>query len=64
MGRGLAVLCDAPIGDGGSWGQDGDIIASLNIPGGLSRIPSGGGAVEPLTELKQDATHRFPQGPA
>ena len=44
-----------PGGFGGSWGEDGNIIAALNYGAGiLSRIPSGGGTVQPLTESKPD----------
>jgi len=51
--RGGAVeLCDASWGAGGSWGDDGNIIAALNGPDGiLSRIPSAGGSVQPVTQL-------------
>jgi len=58
---GAAVLCEAPRAVGGSWGDDGNIIAALNPNSGLSRIPSGGGAPQPATELKQEYTHRWPQ---
>jgi serine/threonine protein kinase len=60
---GAAVdLCGAPAFFGGSWGEDGNIIAALNIVGGLSRIPSVGGVPTPVTELKQgEITHRWPQ---
>ena len=58
-------LCDAPGGSarGGSWGEDGNIIASLiSLGGALSRIPSVGGMPTPLTELTQgEITHRWPQ---
>jgi serine/threonine-protein kinase len=47
---------------GGTWGEDGDIIAALVNGGGLSRIPSGGGLPTPVTKLAQgEATHRWPQ---
>jgi serine/threonine-protein kinase len=47
---------------GGSWGEDGNIIAALAINGPLSRIPSAGGAPTRVTELAQgEATHRLPQ---
>jgi len=64
LGGGAVVLCDAPAGYGGSWGDDGNIIAALNPVGGLSRVPAGGGTVRPATELKaenKEAVHRFPQ---
>jgi serine/threonine-protein kinase len=49
---------------GGSWGEDGRIIAALSRSGGLSRIPADGGAPASLTELDReqgDFTHRWPQ---
>ena len=60
---GAAVdLYSAPSFSGGSWGEDGNIIAALSIIGGLSRIPSAGGAPTPVTELTQgEITHRWPQ---
>jgi serine/threonine-protein kinase len=56
------ALCDAPQGRGGSWGDDGNIIAALNTLTGLSVIPSGGGKPSTLTELPPgESTHRWPQ---
>jgi hypothetical protein len=58
------VLCDAPDGRGASWGDDGNIIAALKPADALSRVPSGGGMVQLVTELKpekKDLTHRWPQ---
>ena len=47
---------------GGTWGEDGNIIAGLINTRGLSRIPSAGGAPTPVTELQSgEATHRWPQ---
>ena len=47
------TLCNAPAGAGGSWGEDGNIIAALTINTGLSRIPT------PVTEQAQgELTHR------
>jgi serine/threonine-protein kinase len=63
-GGSAIVLCSAPLGMGGSWGEDGTIIAALNQAGGLFRIPADGGAPAPLTELDRehgDLTHRWPQ---
>jgi serine/threonine-protein kinase len=63
-GGATIVLCNAPSGMGGSWGEDSAISAALNIDGGLSRIPADGGAASPLTELDRahgEATHRWPQ---
>jgi serine/threonine-protein kinase len=53
-------LSEAPADRGGSWGDDGYIIAAL-AGGPLSRVPANGGPVQVLTDLKQDATPRWPQ---
>jgi len=56
------VLCDAVQGRGGSWGEDGNIVAALNAGDALSRIPSSGGTPTPVTELARgEFTHRWPQ---
>ena len=56
------VLCDAPSGMGGSWGKDGNIIASLSNSGALSLVPSTGGTPALITELVgPELTHRWPQ---
>jgi serine/threonine-protein kinase len=62
-GGSAVALCDATnVPQGGSWGEDGNIIATLNTNGSLSRIPSAGGAPTPVTELAQgETTHRWPQ---
>jgi Tol biopolymer transport system component len=63
-GGAAVAVCDAPSARGGTWGEDGNIIAALTSTGRgvLSRIPSTGGAPTPLTELAQgEAGHRWPQ---
>jgi Tol biopolymer transport system component len=61
-GGSAITLCDATNGTGGSWGEDGNIIAALNSNGGLSRIPSAGGPPTPVTDLQSgEFTHRWPQ---
>jgi serine/threonine-protein kinase len=61
-GGDAVVLCRAPAAVGGSWGEDGYIIAALAVRG-LSRIPSAGGDPQPVTEPDgQNAeSHRWPQ---
>ena len=56
-------LCDAASSyTGAAWGEDGNIIASLRVSGGLSRVPSTGGTPTPVTELEgEERTHRWPQ---
>jgi Tol biopolymer transport system component len=59
---GTPVTLCAGNGRGGSWGEDGNIIAALNVTGGLSRIPSAGGPPTPVTDLQSgEITHRWPQ---
>jgi serine/threonine protein kinase/Tol biopolymer transport system component len=61
-GGAVIALCDSNAGRGGSWADDGYIIAALNNSGGLSRIPSAGGTPAPVTELAPgETTHRWPQ---
>jgi serine/threonine protein kinase/Tol biopolymer transport system component len=62
-GGAAIALCEADsLARGGSWGEDGSIIAALRNADVLSRIPSAGGAPTPLTELAQgEVTHRWPQ---
>lgn len=57
------VLCDAASSyTGADWGEDGNIIASLRVSGGLSRVPAAGGTPTPVTELQsEERTHRWPQ---
>ena len=61
-GGAAVTLCDAPLGYGASWQDDGNIVAALNIRGVLSRVPSVGGTPVPVTKLNAgEATHRWPQ---
>src|SRR5712692_7132468 len=56
------TLCDAPAGRGGTWGEDGHIIAALETQRGLSLVPSEGGKTVPLTTLAPgENSHRWPQ---
>ena len=61
-GGAALTLCDAAVGYGGSWSDDGNIVAALNNSGALSRIPSAGGAPVPVTRLNPgEVSHRWPQ---
>ena len=62
-GGATVTLCDAPRGLGGSWGEDGNIIAALNLTGALSRVPASGGVPQPLTKPANGTTYsqRWPQ---
>jgi serine/threonine-protein kinase len=61
-GGSAITVCNAAYGEGGSWGEDGNIVAALTGVYGLSLVPSSGGTPAPLTELGQgEVTHRWPQ---
>ncbi len=61
-GGAAIVLCDTGTASGGSWGEDGNIIAALGGLTGLSRIPSAGGPPTSVTDLQGgEVTHRWPQ---
>jgi serine/threonine-protein kinase len=64
--RGAPVtICDAQSARGGSWGDDGLIVASLSSTGGLFKVASSGGTPRPLTDLTGESpgvtSHRWPQ---
>ena len=58
------IVCEAPVGLGGSWGP-GDVIAFAAATGsGLSRVPAAGGTPQRLTTLdvgQGEFSHRWPQ---
>ena len=55
------TLCDAPAGRGGSWSDDGSIIAALDPRDGLSRIPADGGKATTVTAVELgEVGHRWP----
>jgi serine/threonine-protein kinase len=61
-GGGAVTLCDATLGAGASWGDDGYIAAALSNTSGISRVPEEGGTPVPLTKLSPgETTHRWPQ---
>ena len=61
-GGSAVTLCDASYGMGGSWGDDGNIIAALEVTSVLSRVPAAGGTPVPVTKLNAgEVTHRWPQ---
>jgi DNA-binding winged helix-turn-helix (wHTH) protein/Tol biopolymer transport system component len=56
----VVTLCKDNLADGGSWGEDGSIVAALDVR--LSRIPSTGGTPTPVTQLLPgEVVHRWPQ---
>jgi serine/threonine-protein kinase len=64
QGGAPVVLCSAENFATGSWGDDGNIVASLSHDGGLSRISATAscGTPTPLTQLREgELYHRWPQ---
>ena len=58
--RQVIRLADGTLADGGSWGEDGNIIAGFDNR--LARISSAGGTPTPVTELAPgEIAHRWPQ---
>jgi eukaryotic-like serine/threonine-protein kinase len=58
------VICDAPVGRGGTWNTRGDIVFAPAAAGGLFRVSANGGDPAPLTTLDtagKETGHRFPQ---
>ncbi len=49
------TICGSTLGRGGTWNQDGTIVAALSYNTGLSRVPASGGPPTPLTA--SDGTH-------
>src|SRR6185369_3622970 len=62
-GGSAITLSDATNARGGSWGEDGTIIAALGSAGvSLSQVPDAGGKPTRISELDQgQTTHRWPQ---
>jgi Tol biopolymer transport system component len=62
QGGAPTILADVRAPRGGSWGEDGTIVAALVNTSGLWRVPADGGAPQPLTTLQEgELTHRWPQ---
>jgi len=57
------ILCDAPLGNGGSWNRQGTIIFTPGIFDGLFRIPASGGKPVQITirdKTHSENSHRWP----
>jgi predicted Ser/Thr protein kinase len=64
LGGASLALCDATNGRGGSWGEDGNIVAALSPAAGtgLSRVSAAGGPPQALTKpLQGERDHRWPK---
>ena len=60
----VQVICDAPVGRGGSWNADGVIVFAPGITGTLQKVSAGGGTPTPVTQLDEstgEQTHRWPE---
>jgi eukaryotic-like serine/threonine-protein kinase len=58
------VVCDAPIGFGGSWGDNDVIVFAPTSGSGLSQVPAAGGTPTRVTTLdtqKNEFSHRWPE---
>jgi serine/threonine protein kinase len=56
------TICASTLGRGGSWNQDGTIVAALSYNTGLSRVPASGGTPMPVTVVDgaHYTSHRWP----
>jgi Tol biopolymer transport system component len=59
----VEALWDAPLGRGGTWNRDGQILFAPNLSQPLYVIAAAGGRAKPLTQMdasRQEVTHRWP----
>jgi len=59
----VGVLCDAPVGRGGTWNRDGTIVFAPSIIGPLYRVSESGGVPAAVTRIPQEGSgqgHRWP----
>ena len=56
------TICESTLGRGGSWNQDGTIVAALSYNTGISRVSANGGAPAPVTVADgvNYSSHRWP----
>jgi len=63
IGGSAQVICDAPMGRGGTWNAQGVIVFAPTIGGPLFRVSENGGVPAPVTQLEPstgETTHRWP----
>jgi eukaryotic-like serine/threonine-protein kinase len=56
-------LCQVEVARGGSWNQDGVILFTPYVNGGIYQVPATGGTPVPVTKIDlsgRDTTHRWP----
>ena len=59
----VLTVCEAGLGRGGAWNQDGDIVFGPSYRAGLYLVPASGGEATPLTNLdpsRNENSHRWP----
>ena len=61
-GNAPVTICDANLGRGGSWNQDGMIVAAISYNAGLSRVSANGGTPTVITTVDNItySSHRWP----
>jgi Tol biopolymer transport system component len=59
----VLTLCKVEVARGGSWNQDGVILFTPFVNGGIYQVPATGGTPAPVTRIDppQHDTHRWPQ---
>src|SRR3984957_11726177 len=59
---GPVTICDSVLGRGGSWSQDGTIVAAMNYNAGISKVLATGGVPTPITTVDNItySSHRWP----
>jgi Tol biopolymer transport system component/predicted Ser/Thr protein kinase len=63
-GGAVEEVCNAPIGRGGAWNNDGVIVFAPAAGSGLQQVAASGGEPKALTQLdtaRQETEHRWPQ---
>lgn len=58
-----SIVCDAPLGRGGTWNSDGTILFAPTFESGLFQVSSSGGMPQPVTKLDKSKhdSHRWPR---
>ena len=62
-GGGVRILCDAPVGRGGTWNKDDTIVFAPSLAGPLFRVSAAGGTPVPVTQIGPQGSglaHRWP----
>ena len=58
------TLCDAPLGEGGTWNRNDEILFARDAAGGLFKVSAAGGGPAPVTNLDKaqgEISHAWPQ---